>query len=78
MKTELEKLLSLVFARFIIFVSAQKQLITGTVPDHSQPLPGATFKANKPLIYPIGKNEDHPEQVEYYGIRCNLGIKLNF
>ncbi|MFP3596457.1 TonB-dependent receptor [Chryseobacterium sp. SIMBA_029] len=33
---------------------------------------------NKPLIYHFGKNEDRPEQVEYYGVRCNLGIKLNF
>lgn len=33
---------------------------------------------NKPLIYHFGKNEDRPEQVEYYGVRFNLGIKLNF
>jgi hypothetical protein len=26
----------------------------------------------------FGKNEDRPEQVEYYGVRFNLGIKLNF
>jgi outer membrane receptor protein involved in Fe transport len=33
---------------------------------------------NKPLIYHFGKDETRPEQVEYYGVRCNLGIKLNF
>ncbi len=44
MKTKLEKLLILVFTCFIILVSAQKQLIIGTVLDDSQPLPGATIK----------------------------------
>jgi uncharacterized membrane protein len=44
MKTTLEKLLTLVFVCFIIFVSAQKQLIIGTVLDDSQPLPGASVK----------------------------------
>ncbi|WP_292008812.1 TonB-dependent receptor [Chryseobacterium sp.] len=33
---------------------------------------------NNPLIYHFGKNQDRPEQVEYYGVRGNLGIKLNF
>lgn len=33
---------------------------------------------NKPLIYHFGKNENRPEQVEYYGVRFNMGIKLNF
>jgi TonB-dependent receptor len=33
---------------------------------------------NKPLVYHFGKDETRPEQVEYYGVRCNLGIKLNF
>jgi TonB-dependent receptor len=33
---------------------------------------------NKPLIYHFGKDETRPEQVEYYGVRCNLGVKLNF
>lgn len=33
---------------------------------------------NKPLIYHFGKDETRPEQVEYYGVRCNLGIKFNF
>ncbi len=44
MKTTLEKLLTLVFVCFIIFISAQKQLIIGTVLDDSQPLPGASVK----------------------------------
>lgn len=33
---------------------------------------------NNPLIYHFGKSEDHPEQVEYYGVRFNVGVKLNF
>lgn len=33
---------------------------------------------NKPLIYHFGKDETRPEQVEYYGVRCNLGVKFNF
>lgn len=33
---------------------------------------------NKPLIYHFGKDQTRPEQVEYYGVRCNLGIKFNF
>jgi len=33
---------------------------------------------NKPLIYHFGKDEQRPEQVEYYGVRGNIGIKLNF
>ncbi|MDN3695652.1 DUF2012 domain-containing protein [Chryseobacterium tructae] len=44
MKTNLEKLLTLASVCFITFVSAQKQLIIGTVLDDSQPLPGATVK----------------------------------
>jgi TonB-dependent receptor len=33
---------------------------------------------NKPLIYHFGKDEQRPEQVEYYGVRGNIGVKLNF
>lgn len=33
---------------------------------------------NKPLIYHFGENQDRPEQVEYYGVRGNIGVKLNF
>lgn len=33
---------------------------------------------NKPLIYHFGKNQDRPEQVEYYGVRGNIGVKVNF
>lgn len=33
---------------------------------------------NNPLIYHFGKSEDRPEQVEYYGVRFNMGVKLNF
>lgn len=33
---------------------------------------------NKPLIYHFGENQDRPEQVEYYGVRGNIGVKVNF
>lgn len=33
---------------------------------------------NKPLIYHFGENQDRPEQVEYYGVRGNMGVKVNF
>ncbi len=33
---------------------------------------------NNPLIYHFGSSEDRPEQVEYYGVRFNLGVKFNF
>jgi len=32
---------------------------------------------NQPLIYHYGKSEDRPKQVEYYGLKGNLGIKFN-
>lgn len=32
---------------------------------------------NNPLIYHYGKTEDRPKQVEYYGLRFNIGIKYN-
>ncbi|WP_228459206.1 carboxypeptidase-like regulatory domain-containing protein [Chryseobacterium carnipullorum] len=44
MRTQLEKLLTLAFVCITIFVSAQKQLIIGTVFDDTQPLPGASVK----------------------------------
>jgi len=33
---------------------------------------------NRPLIYHFGENQDRPEQVEYYGVRGNIGVKVNF
>jgi hypothetical protein len=30
------------------------------------------------LIYHFGEDEQRPEQVEYYGVRGNIGVKLNF
>lgn len=33
---------------------------------------------NRPLIYHFGENQDRPEQVEYYGVRGNVGVKVNF
>ncbi|MFC0425458.1 TonB-dependent receptor [Chryseobacterium scophthalmum] len=33
---------------------------------------------NRPLIYHFGENQDRPKQVEYYGVRGNIGVKVNF
>ncbi|MEC3875116.1 TonB-dependent receptor [Chryseobacterium salviniae] len=33
---------------------------------------------NKPLVYHFGESQDRPEQVEYYGVRGNIGVKVNF
>jgi TonB-dependent receptor len=32
---------------------------------------------NEPLMYHFGENPDRPKQVEYYGVKFNLGIKYN-
>ncbi|WP_272148756.1 TonB-dependent receptor [Tenacibaculum aiptasiae] len=32
---------------------------------------------NNPLIYHYGKTEDRPKQVEYYGIKGNIGVKFS-
>ncbi|MCD8404845.1 TonB-dependent receptor [Tenacibaculum dicentrarchi] len=32
---------------------------------------------NNPLIYHYGKSQDRPKQVEYYGVKGNIGVKFN-
>ncbi|WBX74810.1 TonB-dependent receptor [Tenacibaculum pacificus] len=31
---------------------------------------------NNPLIYHYGKSQDRPKQVEYYGVKGNIGVKF--